>query len=198
MPAATNITHFPSGAAFRKWLEAWHDKATELWIGFHKKDSGKKGMTYAEALDEALCFGWIDGIRKSVGDASFTIRFTPRKKGSIWSRVNIAHMERLKKESCLREPGIKAYAARKAEKSGIYSFENAIRTLDPASEKKFKADKKAWAWFQSCPPGYRRTAIWWVITAKKEETRVRRLAQLIADSSKGQLLAQYTWSKKKD
>jgi uncharacterized protein YdeI (YjbR/CyaY-like superfamily) len=171
---------FSSPALFRQWLEKNHDRENELLVGFHKKDSGKKSITYAEALDEALCFGWIDGVRKSLDETSYTIRFTPRKPKSIWSLVNVRHVERLQKEGRMAEPGLKAYARRDPKRTGIYAFENVPRDFSPEFEKKFRANKPAWEFFQSEPPSIRRTCIFWVMSAKKEETRVRRLDQLIA------------------
>src|SRR5437870_2815812 len=178
------VTYFTSPSQFRRWLDRYHDKESELWVGFHKKHSGKPSITYNEALDEALCFGWIDGVRKSVNDTSYSIRFTPRRAKSIWSLVNIRHVERLKKLGRMKPSGLKAFAARDEKRSGIYSFENAPRKLDAAYEKKFKANKKAWAFFQSQPPGYQRIATFFVMSAKQEDTRVRRLDRLIGESEK--------------
>jgi uncharacterized protein YdeI (YjbR/CyaY-like superfamily) len=189
------IKYFKSAAAFRRWLEANHALVRELWVGFFKKDSGKGGLTYAEAVDEALCFGWIDGLKKRVDDLSYTHRFTPRKPKSNWSRINIQHVERLKKAGLMTSAGLKAYAARVPARSGVYSFENAPRKLVAADEKQFKADQGAWQFFQHQPPGYQRLAIWWVVSAKKPDTRARRLAQLIAESGHGCRLAQMTGSK---
>jgi len=182
------IMHFKSQSEFRQWLEANHSSESELWVGFYKKDSGKGGLTYTEALDEALCFGWIDGVRKRVDELSFTQRFTPRKPRSNWSLVNIRHVERLKKARRMMPAGLKAFAAREAAKSGVYSFENKPRRLSPALERRFKSDKAAWDFFQQQPPGYRRVANFWVMSAKREETQQRRLAQLMEDSSHGRRL----------
>jgi len=179
------VTYFTSPSQFRRWLDRYHDKESELWVGFHKKHSGKPSITYNEALDEALCFGWIDGVRKSVNETSYTIRFTPRKAKSIWSLVNIGHVERLKKLGRMKPSGQKAFAARDEKRSGVYSFENAPRKLDAAYEKKFKANKKAWAFFQSQPPGYQRIGRFFVMSAKQEETRLRRLDSLSSGSGKG-------------
>ena len=184
------LKFFKSATDFRLWLEANHASVSELWIGFYKKDSGKGGLTYPEALDEVLCFGWIDGIRKRVDDLSFTQRFTPRKPRSIWSRININHVERLKKTGRMVPAGLKAFAAREPERSGVYSFENAPRKLATADQRQFKADKAAWQFFQQQPPGYQRLAIWYVVSAKKPETRERRLARLITDSRTGRRLGQ--------
>ena len=176
------IKYFKSASEFRRWLAVNHARLGEIWVGFLKKDSGKGGLTYAEAVDEALCFGWIDGLKKRVDELSYTHRFTPRKPKSNWSRINMQHVERLKKAGRMTPAGLEAYAAREPERSGVYSFENAPRKLAAADEKQFQADKTAWEFFQQQPPGYRRLAIWWVVSAKKPETRARRLGQLIAES----------------
>ena len=191
------MKYFKSASEFRQWLEVNHARVGELWVGFFKKDSGKAGLTYAEAVDEALCFGWIDGLKKRVDELSYTHRFTPRKPTSNWSRINIQHVERLQKAGRMTPAGLKAYAARKPERSGIYSFENAPRSLAPADEKQFKADAVAWEFFHRQPPGYQRTAIWWMVSAKKPETRARRLSQLIQESRNGRRLGQVTGSNKK-
>jgi len=185
-------TYFISAAAFRAWFEAHHERATELWVGFYKKASGRIGLTYDEAVEEALCFGWIDGIRKRVDDLSYTHRFTPRKPRSVWSRVNIARVARLKRAGRMTPAGLKAFAAREAKRSGIYSFENAMRTLSPEEEEFFQADTPAWNFFEQQPPGYRRLAVWWILSAQKPETRERRLGQLIHDSHEGRRLRQVT------
>jgi uncharacterized protein YdeI (YjbR/CyaY-like superfamily) len=178
-------TYFKSADAFRAWLETNHASVTELWIGFYKKDSGKGGITYAEALDEALCFGWIDGVRKRVDELSFTQRFTPRKSTSVWSLINVGHVKRLTKAGRMKPPGLKAFALRSAAKTGIYSFENRPKELSPEMQRQFKSDKAAWEFFQKQPPGYRRLASFFVMSAKQEETRQRRLVRLIADSKQG-------------
>ena len=176
---------FSSPEQFRLWLEKNHDRVDELLVGFHKRDSGKESVTYPQALDEALCFGWIDGVRRSLDETSYTIRFTPRKPKSIWSNVNVRHAERLKKEGRMAEPGLKAYALRDPKRTGIYAFENEAREFAPEFEKKFRANKPAWEFFQTEPPSIRRTCIFWVMNAKKEETRLRRLENLIDSAAKG-------------
>lgn len=191
------VEHFKSPAEFRRWLAKHHAAAVELWVGFYRKDSGKGGITYQEALDEALCFGWIDGLKKRIDEASYTHRFTPRKARSIWSTVNTRRVEELRKLGRMAPPGLKAFAAREANRTGIYSFENRPRQLDGAYEKKFKANKPAWEFFQAQPPGYRRTAIWWVVSAKQEETRLRRLGRLIQDSAHGRRIGVLTYTAKK-
>ncbi|HKE58485.1 MAG TPA: YdeI/OmpD-associated family protein [Pyrinomonadaceae bacterium] len=175
---------FSTAALFCAWLEKNHERSQELLIGFHKKGSGKKSLTYPEALDEALCFGWIDGVRKSINNTSYTIRFTPRKKKSIWSRVNIRHVERLKSQNRMKPAGLAAFAIRDPKRSGIYLYEKTAQELTPEFQKKFSQDKKAWAFFQEQPPGYRKIAVLYLMSAKKEETRLRRLEQLIALSAK--------------
>lgn len=173
---------FKTPSDFRKWLEKNHDKETELLVGFYKKDSGKPSITWPESVDQALCFGWIDGVRRSIDEDSYSIRFTPRKKSSIWSAVNIRKVGELTAQGLMMPAGLAAFSHRKEEKSKVYSFENKDKGLDEGSIKKFKANKKAWAFFQSQAPWYRRAASWWVISAKREETRTKRLNTLIEDS----------------
>jgi uncharacterized protein YdeI (YjbR/CyaY-like superfamily) len=185
------LKFFKSSRDFRAWLEKNHAGPTELWVGFHKKDSGKGGITYSEALDEALCYGWIDGLRKSLDEASFTIRFTPRKPNSIWSNVNVAHVARLTKEGRMMPSGIAAYEKKTADRTGVYSFERARAELDVVMKKQFMKNKAAWNFFEAQPPYYRRLAAWYVISAKREETRRARLERLIEDSAAGERLAQF-------
>jgi uncharacterized protein YdeI (YjbR/CyaY-like superfamily) len=185
----TMIPHyFTSAVKFHQWLEKNHATATELLVGFYKKSSGRPSITYQEALDEALCFGWIDGIRRSVDENRYTIRFTPRKAGSIWSNVNIRRANELIALGRLRSAGLAVFEARKAEKSGVYSYENRPRQLSAEYEQQFRANQQAWEFFQSQALYYQRTACGWVMTAKKEETRLRRLATLIEDSAQGRRL----------
>jgi uncharacterized protein YdeI (YjbR/CyaY-like superfamily) len=183
-----NPHYFTAPARFHDWLKKNHAKSTELLVGFYKKSSGKPSITYQEAVDEALCFGWIDGIRKSVDEERYTIRFTPRKPSSNWSNVNIKRVKELTAAGRMLPAGLVAFEARKAEKSGVYTYENRPQQLSPEYEKKFRANKPAWEFFQSQAPYYRRTACGWVMTAKKEETRLRRLATLIEDSAQGRRL----------
>lgn len=177
---------FPTPADFRRWLEQNHESARELRVGFHKKETGRPSMTWAESVDEALCFGWIDGIRRSVGDASYEIRFTPRKPKSIWSAKNIRRVQELTEQRRMMPAGLAAFERREENRSRQYSFEQADAALGPEYERAFRANRKAWAFFQSQPPYYRRTAAWWVISAKREETRARRLELLIRDSEAGE------------
>ena len=176
---------FASADAFRRWLERHHGRASEVWVGFHRKDTGRTGLGYLEAIDVALCFGWIDGIRKKLDETTYTNRFTPRKPGSIWSRINIARVERLIAAGLMAQAGISAYEKRDAKKSGIYSFEQRPERFPPALEARFRAVPPAWAHFSEQPPGYRRLGMWWVISAKREETQLRRLQQLIDASKRG-------------
>jgi uncharacterized protein YdeI (YjbR/CyaY-like superfamily) len=184
----TKPKFFKTQQEFREWLVKNHDSKTELLVGFHKKDSGKKSITYPEALDEALCFGWIDGVRRNFNETSYTIRFTPRKPKSIWSNVNVGHVERLKKEGRMQASGLAAYALRDDKRTGIYAFENRPKELSAEYQKKFQANKKAWEFFKAQPPYYRRVCIFRVMEAKKEETQLRRLNELIEISAKGERL----------
>src|ERR1043166_2638305 len=176
---------FSTPEKFREWLERNHDSASELLLGFHKKSSAKKSITYAEALDEALCYGWIDGVRKNLDETSYTIRFTPRKPRSIWSNINVNLVERLIKEGRMHAAGLEVYARRDPKRTGFYSFENRPGELGAEYEKKFRAKNPAWKFFQQQPPGYKRLLIFWVMSAKQETTRTRRLEQLIAGSANG-------------
>ncbi|MGA2903358.1 MAG: YdeI/OmpD-associated family protein [Candidatus Korobacteraceae bacterium] len=190
-------TFFPSPAAFRSWLEKNHASAAELLMGFYRKDSGKGGISYPEALDEALCFGWIDGVRKRFDEASYTVRFTPRKPDSIWSAVNTKRVRELIELGRMHAAGQQVFDRRDPKKSELYSYERATCKLDSAYEKKFRANKKAWEFYQAQAPWYRRTSAWWVISAKREETRQRRLAQLIADSANARRIGLLTVSPRK-
>ena len=186
--AAPTPTYFETEAKFQRWLERNHDKAGELLVGFHKKSSGLASIDWPQARDLALCFGWIDGVRKSLGETAYTIRFSPRRKGSIWSRVNIARFDALKAEGRMTAAGEAAYEEGK-ERTDHYSYENAERSLSPAEEKVFRKNKKAWADFEARPPGYRKMILYWITSAKKPETRAKRLATLIADSEAGRKIA---------
>ena len=167
----------------RKWLAANHDKADELWVGFYRKDSGRKGVTYSDSIDEALCFGWIDGIRKSVDDVSYTNRFTPRRARSVWSKVNIERVKSLIEQGRMTSRGLAEYEKKSPERSGMYSFERDSASLSPAQQNQFRKNRKAWQFFQAQAPSYRKVVTWWVVSARKEETRARRLEQLISASS---------------
>jgi uncharacterized protein YdeI (YjbR/CyaY-like superfamily) len=179
-------TFFKTPAAFRKWLAAHHATRTELWVGFHRKDSGKASITWPESVDEALCFGWIDSVRQSIDDESYMNRFTPRKPDSNWSAVNVRRVGELTKRRRMRAAGLKAFRERRTEKTGVYSYEQRRSVKLPAAfERRFRAKEEAWTWFQAQPDGYRATARYWVMSAKKSETRERRLTTLIEDSENG-------------
>jgi uncharacterized protein YdeI (YjbR/CyaY-like superfamily) len=185
-------THFRSAVEFRRWLNAHHASADELWVGYYKKDSGKPSITWPESVDEALCFGWIDGLRKSVDRVSYQIRFSPRKPTSIWSAVNIKRVRALSGRGQMRSAGRKAFAARRRNRSGIYSYEQRPEALPEPFARTLKQNKSAGRYFLSQPASYRRAAIWWVISAKKEETRLKRLGKLISDSSRERRIPQFT------
>jgi len=181
---------FRTSADFETWLEKNHATATELWVGFYTKDSGKPSITWPESVDQALCFGWIDGIRKRVDEISYQIRFTPRRRGSIWSAINIKRAKELAKQKQMRPLGLKAFVARIENKSGIYSYEQQSTELDQPYTKLLKKNKAAWNFFRTQSPSYRKMIGWWIISAKKEETRMGRLAKLISESAQGKRLFQ--------
>ena len=176
---------FTSAEALRRWMERHHDRVGEVWLGFYRKHTKRRGISYSEALDVALCFGWIDGIRKKLDETSYTNRFSPRRPGSIWSTVNIRHVERLTAAGLMHPAGLAAYERRDPAKSGIYSFEQRPRQFPAALEARFRAVPAGWAHFTSQPPGYQRLAIWFVVSAKREETQLRRLQQVIDASASG-------------
>ena len=180
-----NAKFFKTPSAFRKWLEANHATSKELWVGFCKKTSGKPSITWPESVEEALSFGWIDGIRKRIDDVSYVIRFTPRRPGSIWSAVNMRIAQRLINEKRMQPAGLKAFAARREYRSGIYSYEQRSPELVETYADKLKRNKAAWAFFQAQPPSYRKMINWWIVSAKQEETRTKRLNKLIDASTKG-------------
>jgi uncharacterized protein YdeI (YjbR/CyaY-like superfamily) len=182
---------FKTSSQFRQWLTKHHATASELYIGHYKKASSKVAMTYAEAVDEALCFGWIDGVVKKVDDEIYMHRWTPRKPGSIWSLVNVRHVERLTAAGKMAPAGLAAFDARTAAKTGVYSFEQSGPIKFSASQlKQFKANKKAWAFWQQQAPGYQRVCTFFVTSAKREDTQARRLATLIGDCAQGVKLAE--------
>ena len=181
-------TFFKTAASFREWLEQNHAIASELLVGFYKKGSGKPSITWPESVDQALCFGWIDGIRRRIDDVSYSIRFTPRRRGSIWSAVNIRRAKELAKREMMHPAGLCEFEKRSEEKSRIYSYERERAALTPAYEKRFRANKKAWKFFSEQPAGYRRLTAHWVTSAKKEETRARRLTTLIEASAESRRL----------
>jgi uncharacterized protein YdeI (YjbR/CyaY-like superfamily) len=184
-------TFFSSGADFRRWLEAHSAKSTELWVGYFKAASGNASMTWPESVDHALCYGWIDGIRKSIDGTRYMIRFTPRKPSSTWSAVNIKRVEILIKRGLMRSAGLAAFRARRANRSGIYSYEQRPTQLPNPYDSILKKSARASKFFSAQPASYRRAALWWVVSAKKEETRQRRLKQLIADSLHDERIKQF-------
>src|SRR5215471_11947784 len=177
--------HFPDAGSFRSWLKKNYATATELLVGFHKISTGKKSIAYPEALDEALCFGWIDGVRKSGGPGVYTVRFTPRKPKSNWSIVNIRRVKELIRMKRMTTAGLRVFEARDERRAERYSYEQRTSKLSRAQERLFRTNAAAWTFFQSQAPWYRRVTTWWVVSAAKEETRERRLQQLISDSAAG-------------
>ena len=186
---------FASEADFRGWLEANHETAPELLVGFWKKSSGKPSIDWPQARDQALCFGWIDGLRKSLGDDAYTIRFTPRRKGSIWSKVNVERFEALTAAGLMTPQGERAYEENK-HRSGLYSYEKPLASLEPAEEKQFRKSKAAWADWEKRPAGYRKNVLNWITTAKRVETRAKRLATLMDCCARGEKIPGYDWQKK--
>jgi len=182
-------TFFRTPADFRAWFAKHHLAVPELLVGFYKKESGRASITWPESIDEALCAGWIDGVRRRIDDESYSIRFTPRRKGSIWSAINIRRVKVLTAEGRMLPAGLAAFNARTSKKSGIYSYEQRHRArLEPALDKQLRASQKAWTFFSAQPPGYRRQMIWWVATAKQPATRRTRLERLIKASAAGKRL----------
>lgn len=179
---------FESGERFREWLEKNHDKADELLVGFHKRHTKRPSMTWPQSVDAALCYGWIDGVRRRIDDETYAIRFTPRRQGSIWSAVNIKRAKELIELGEMRAAGLRAFETRDEERANSDSYERAAATLPADFEKRFRANKAAWKYFRAQPPGYRRVATHWVISAKKQETRLARLQKLIAISAKAKRL----------
>jgi uncharacterized protein YdeI (YjbR/CyaY-like superfamily) len=182
---------FKTPSDFRKWLAAHHGSETELWVGFYKKDSGKASITWPQSVDEALCFGWIDGIRKNIDEVSYKIRFTPRKQRSTWSAVNIKRVGELTEQGLMQKAGLEAFAARQENRSGIYSYEQRSPELPAQYAKKLKKNAAAWKFFQTQPPSYRKAVNWWVVSAKQEETRLKRLDKLIEESTEGRRIPQF-------
>ena len=191
-----DVKFFETPEELRAWLEKNHAAERELWVGYYKKGSGRRSITWPESVDEALCFGWIDGIRRSVDAESYASRFTPRRPRSIWSAVNIARVEVLTREGRMRPAGLKAFAARTENRSGVYAYEQRGAELPEPYAKRLKKHRAAREFFEAQTASYRRLASWWVVSAKMEETRLRRLEKLIEDSAAGRTLAQFTRAKK--
>jgi uncharacterized protein YdeI (YjbR/CyaY-like superfamily) len=186
-------TFFATPADFRAWLERHHESHTELIVGFHKRGSGRPSITWPEAVDQALCFGWIDGVRRRIDDTSYRIRFTPRKARSTWSAVNIKRMKELVEEGLVAPAGLAAFERRTDDRSAIYSYDQRKSAkLEPDQERRLRADERASAFFEAQPPSYRRAAIHWVTSAKRPETRERRLVQLIEYSAAGRTVPPLT------
>jgi uncharacterized protein YdeI (YjbR/CyaY-like superfamily) len=183
---------FKSQADFRKWLQKHHATADELWVGYYKKESGKGGLSYKQALDEALCVGWIDGVVNRIDADSYMQRWTPRRARSIWSNINIRRATELRDAGLMAPAGLAAFAARDPKRSGVYSFENRPKALDAAREQAFRANRKAWTFFEAQPAGYKRLMIWRVMEAKQDATRDRRLDQLIKASADGRRIGLLT------
>ena len=186
---------FATPADFRSWLAKNHTRVDELWVGFHKKATGKPSITWPEAVDQALCFGWIDGLRKTIDGEAYMIRFAPRRAKSIWSAVNLKRFDALRSRGLVAPAGLEAFERRDPAKTNRYSFENRPEKMDEKYEKKLRANREAWKFFSAQPPGYQRTVRWWVISAQKEETRLKRLQTLIELSANGERLPQLTRKK---
>jgi len=188
--------YFPSALEFRRWLEANADRETELLVGFHKLGTGRAGLTWPQSVDEALCVGWIDGIRRRVDEDRYTIRFTPRKKASTWSQVNIRRVQELTSQGRMKPAGLAAFALRQAGGAALYSYEQRPVELPEPYARVLARSRKAARFFETQPASYRRTAIWWVVSARQEATRLRRLRQLIEDSARGERIPQFVSSPK--
>jgi uncharacterized protein YdeI (YjbR/CyaY-like superfamily) len=178
--------YFDSPAAFERWMEEHHETASEVLVGFHKSGTGRPTLTWPESVDVALCFGWIDAIRRRVDDERYTIRFTPRRPKSNWSAVNLRRVEELRKEGRMRPKGLAIYEAREKDRSKHYSYEERPQDFPESVKAEFQSHPEAWKFFESQPPTYRRGAIWWIVSAKRTETREKRLAELIESSAKGE------------
>ncbi len=185
----SQATYFVSPASFRLWLQKHASTSRELLVGFHKVGTGKPSMSWSESVDEALCFGWIDGVRKRIDDARYSIRFTPRRPSSIWSAVNIAKVEQLTAQGRMTPAGARAFALRKEEQSKVYAFEQATTAeLSAPQLKDFQRHRAAWRFFEATPPGYKKVILHWVTTAKRQETRASRLTTLIQACAEGKRL----------
>ncbi len=186
--APDDACFFPDAAAFGAWLQRNHASAAELWVGFWKRGTGRPSLTWPESVDQALCWGWIDGVRRSLGADAYTIRFTPRKPGSIWSAKNVQRAEELSALGLMRPPGLAVFGARDPARTNRYSVEREQASLRPEEEAELRANEKAWSWFQARPPSYRKPVLHWIVSAKQESTRRRRLETLIACSAAGEVV----------
>lgn len=187
---------FKNPQAFRDWLEANHNQAVELWVGYYKKDSGRESITWPESVDAALCYGWIDGLRRSIDEKSYKIRFTPRRAGSNWSAVNVRRAEAQIELGLMRPAGMAAYRVRREDRSGIYSYERRGVDLEEPYRTLLERDAAAWDFFQSQPAHYRKAMNWWIISARREETRLKRLEKLAACSARGEWIPEMRRGKK--
>jgi uncharacterized protein YdeI (YjbR/CyaY-like superfamily) len=194
-PTRDGVMVFPDAAGFREWLEAHHADTAEAWVGYYRKDVPKTSIRYPEAVDEALCFGWIDGIGYRVDDEVTSNRFTPRRARSTWSATNVRRVGELQAAGRLHPAGLAAFEARTTDNTGIYSYENRPADLPPDYLAVLRANAAAWAWWQAQSPSYRRTATWWVVSAKQQATRDRRLATLVADSAAGRMIKPLTYGR---
>jgi uncharacterized protein YdeI (YjbR/CyaY-like superfamily) len=179
------VVFFESAAALRAWLSANHGSERQLWIGFHKKGSGGHGIAHAEAVDEALCFGWIDGQLSGLGERTYALRFTPRRADSPWSTANVSRVAQLVEAGRMQDPGLQAFEARRPDRTGLYSNDMLDKGFPPEMEAMFRADPDAWSFWNRQPPSYRRQMTWWVLSAKRDDTRQRRLTALIAEHAAG-------------
>jgi uncharacterized protein YdeI (YjbR/CyaY-like superfamily) len=189
------IVFFPTQKHLRKWFEKNHKKQKELFVGYYKVSTGKPTVSWSQSVDEALCFGWIDGIRKSIDEESYCNRFTPRKPTSNWSAINIKKVEELTKLGLMKPEGLHAFSLRKENKSKIYSYENSAVAFEKSFEKKFKANKQAWKYFKSTAPSYQKITTRWVMSAKQEVTRIKRLEELIRDCAIGKKIKAMNYGK---
>ena len=191
MPTPQNVIFFESAAELRAWFEAHHESASELWVGFHRKRTGRPSITWQDLVDQELCFGWIDSVRYSLGDDRSAQRITPRRKGSVWSAVNIRRFKELEEQGLVHPSGRAAFAKRDEARSRIYSYENRPQELDEASEAELRKHQTAWQYFQAQAPSYRRTVAYWIASAKRDATKQLRLAKLIEESNSGRRLGQF-------
>ncbi len=191
MPTPQNVIFFESPAELRAWFEANHDTATELWLGYHRKRTGRPTVTWQQVVDQELCFGWIDSVRYSLGEDRSAQRITPRRKGSVWSAVNTRRFKELEEQGLVHPSGRAAFAKRDEARSRIYSYENRPQALDEASEAEFRKHEAAWKFFQVQAPSYRRTVAYWIVSARQEQTKKRRLQEVIEHSRKGERLPQF-------
>ena len=197
-PTRDQVSIFPAAPEFRAWLDAHHNSASELFVGYYRAGSGKAAMTYPESVDEALCYGWIDGITFKIDEEVRATRFTPRRRGSNWSAVNIAKIAELTTAGRMHPAGIRAFDERDRRKDAIYSYERQPQDLPPEAEARLRANPAAWTYWEGRSPSYRRAVTYWVTNAKQEGTRERRLAALIADSAQGRIVKPFRIGENKD